>query len=148
MSESRHIVCTACGAVNRVPAGRPAGKARCGTCRQPLFGGKPAEVDAAMFERQVRRGDLPVVVDVWAPWCGPCHAMAPAYAAAAEALEPDVRFLKLNSDAEPELAGRLGIRGIPTLILYGRGAEIARTSGAMQTRQIVEWIGGRLAGAA
>lgn len=98
-----------------------------------------------MFERQIARSSLPVVVDVWAPWCGPCHAMAPAFQAAAADLEPDVRFLKLNSDAEPALTSMLRVRGIPTMILFKDGKEVARQPGAMTQRQITQWLGQKLA---
>lgn len=134
------IVCTSCGAINRIPAERDARAARCGSCKSPLFSGEPVDVSGEMFERQLARGDLPVVVDVWAPWCGPCHAMAPEYRKAASGLEPRVRFLKLNSDQEQAIAGRLGIRGIPTMILFRGGREVARVSGAMNSSRIVDWI--------
>ena len=134
-----HVVCSHCGAVNRIPAARPALSANCGKCSTRLFEGKPADVDAAVFERQVARSSAPVLVDVWAPWCGPCRMMAPAYEAAAKQLEPEVRLIKLNSDEHQQVAGRLGIRGIPTMILYRNGREIARQSGAMTASQIVQW---------
>jgi thioredoxin 2 len=145
MSASRQIVCLACSGINRVPRDRPAEAALCGRCRAPLFSGKPAEVDAAMLDRQVRQGEVPVLVDVWAPWCGPCRMMAPAFEAAAAALEPGMRLLKLNSDAEPDMAARLGIRGIPTMILFAGGREVARVSGAMAAQQIVSWARGKQA---
>ncbi|GAB4360685.1 MAG: thioredoxin TrxC [Oricola sp.] len=140
MSDTIQIVCPSCAAVNRLPVGRPAEKARCGSCKAPLFSGHPAEASGAMFDKQVARSSVPVVVDVWAPWCGPCRMMAPAFEQAARDLEPEVRFLKLNSDQEQEVAGRLGIRGIPTMILYAGGREIARQSGAMSAPQITAWI--------
>ena len=145
MSASRQIVCPQCAGINRVPQDRPAESALCGRCKTPLFSGRPVEADAAMFERQTRRSDVPVLVDVWAPWCGPCRMMAPAFEAAAAALEPDMRLLKLNTEAEPETAARLGIRGIPTMILYSGGREIGRISGAMAAQQITAWARGRLA---
>ncbi len=134
-----HVVCSQCGGVNRVPQAKPALEAKCGKCGSRLFEGKPKDVDAGVFERQISRSTVPVLVDIWAPWCGPCKAMAPAYEAAAGQLEPDVRMIKLNSDDQQQVAGRLGIRGIPTMILYDRGKEIARQSGAMTTSQIVQW---------
>lgn len=139
MSASRQIVCQQCAGINRVPRDKPAEAALCGRCKTPLFAGKPIEADAAMFERQTQHNDVPVLVDVWAPWCGPCRMMAPAFAAAAAELEPEMRLVKLNTDAEPEVAARLGIRGIPTMILYAGGREVARVSGAMAAQQIVSW---------
>lgn len=147
MSGSRHIVCRRCGQINRVADGRPAEQARCGACREPLFAGQPTEVDEAGFERHVTRNDIPVLVDVWAPWCGPCRAMAPMFAKAAGALEPEVRLLKLDSDQAPELSARLGIRSIPTLLLMQSGQVLARTSGAMSAEQIVAWTKSHLASA-
>ncbi len=144
MSASRQIVCPHCAGINRVPADRPAGAALCGRCRAPLFSGKPVDADSAMLDKQVRQGDVPVLVDVWAPWCGPCRMMAPAFEAAAAELEPAVRLVKLNTDAEPEMAARLGIRGIPTMILFSGGREVARVSGAMAASQIAAWARGRL----
>ena len=144
MTENRMIVCPECGGVNRVPAARDAKAAKCGSCSKPLFGGHPRDVDAKLFERHVSRASIPVLVDVWAPWCGPCRMMTPAFEAAAGQLEPNIRLIKLNSDAEQALAGRLGIRGIPTLLLYAGGREIARQSGAMSTGQITGWVQDRL----
>ncbi len=141
-----HVVCTACAAVNRLPVGGPARRAKCGKCGEPLFSGHPAEVDTAAFDKHVSRGSLPVLVDVWAPWCGPCRMMAPAFEAAARELEPDLRLVKLNSDEEQALSGQLGIRSIPTMILYRDGKELARTSGAMSAPQIVAWARNRLSG--
>ena len=147
MSGNRQIVCPHCGGINRVPDDRPAEAAKCGKCKSPLFAGKPAEVDATMFEKQTQRSDVPVLVDVWAPWCGPCRIMAPEFEAAAQVLEPDVRLIKLNSEAQPGVAAQLGIRGIPTMLLYANGREVARVSGAMQSRQIVSWARGQLGSA-
>lgn len=144
MSGNRQIVCPHCGGINRVPDDRPAEAARCGKCKEPLFAGKPVDADAAMFQKQTQRSDIPVLVDVWAPWCGPCRMMAPEFEAAAKTLEPDVRLIKLNSEAQPGVAGQLGIRGIPTMLLYANGREVARVSGAMQAREIVSWARSQL----
>ncbi len=134
----QHIVCTQCDAVNRVDPARGTGK--CGKCGAELFSGHPADLAAVRLEKQIARSDVPVVVDVWAPWCGPCRVMGPEFERAAGLLEPKVRFLKLNSDDNQELASRLGIRGIPTMILFKGGKEAARTSGAMPASQIVRWL--------
>ncbi|UPJ56408.1 thioredoxin TrxC [Bradyrhizobium sp. 192] len=139
MSTTRQIVCGHCGRINRLPAERTPQGARCGACHQPMFAGQPIEVDEAAFDRHVARSDIPVLIDVWAPWCGPCRAMAPMFERAAQALEPGVRLLKLNSDNAPALSSRLNISGIPTLLLMHGGREIARHSGAMDTRSIVAW---------
>jgi thioredoxin 2 len=139
MSENL-VVCSKCGAVNRLPASRPAVAARCGTCGTKLFAGHAEDVDADNFDRQIARSTIPVLVDIWAPWCGPCLMMAPAYEAAARELEPQVRLIKLNSDAQQSAAASLGIRGIPTMILFNGGKEAGRTSGALSASQIVSWV--------
>lgn len=146
MSAHSHVVCPHCAAVNRVPANRSARAARCGTCKLPLFVAAPVDADRSMFERQIARSSIPVLVDVWAPWCGPCRMMAPAFAQAAAALEPDMRLVKLNSQDEPDIAGRLGIQGIPTMLLFAEGREIARISGAMNEAGIVSWARGHAIG--
>jgi len=113
--------------------------ARCGSCGKPLFEQHPHEVDARAFERHLDSGDVPLLVDVWAPWCGPCLAMAPLFERAAKELEPRVRLLKLNSDKEPALSNSLRISAIPTLLLFDRHREIARTTGAMNVQSLVGW---------
>jgi thioredoxin 2 len=145
MSESRQIVCGNCGRINRLPVEGAAGGARCGSCHQPMFTGHPLEVDEEAFGRHVAHSDIPVLVDVWAPWCGPCRAMAPMFERAAQELEPRVRLLKLNSDNAPAVSSRLGITGIPTLLLMRGGREIARHAGAMDARSIVAWAEAGLA---
>ena len=146
MSDDGRVVCTSCGAINRVPAGKNATAAKCGSCGAALFAGHPADVDTAMLERQIGKGSLPVVVDVWAPWCGPCRYMGPEYEKAAQGLEPKARFVKLNSDAEQAFSARLGIRGIPTMLLFRNGREADRISGAMSAAQIERWVRERIDG--
>ena len=145
MSGGRQIVCGNCGQINRLPAERSASDARCGSCHKPMFTGHPVEVDAEGFDRHVARGDIPVLVDVWAPWCGPCRAMVPMFERAAQQLEPRVRLLKLNADTASDVTSRLGITGIPTLLLMRNGQEISRSSGAMDAARIVAWTENALA---
>ncbi|HEC06302.1 thioredoxin TrxC [Thiolapillus sp.] len=144
MSESLHVVCSHCGGVNRIPRERLAQHPKCGKCKQPLFAGTPAEVDDAMLQKQIQRSDIPVVVDFWAPWCGPCKMMAPAFAQATAQLEPQVRMLKLNTEQHQQLAGQLGIRSIPTMILFRNGQEVDRMSGALDARGIASWVSQKL----
>lgn len=144
MDTIRNIVCPQCATVNRLVAERDARKACCGSCKAPLFDGHPVEVDTAMFDKQIGSSSAPVLVDVWAPWCGPCRIMAPAFEEAARLLEPDLRLIKLNSDVHREIAARLGIRGIPTLILFAHSYELARTAGSMTALQIVNWVQSKL----
>lgn len=142
---TRHIVCPHCAATNRLPADRPAKAGKCGACHRPLFDGHPAPVSAAAFDKHRRNNSIPVLVDVWAPWCGPCRAMAPMFERAAGELEPDVRLLKVNSDEEPSVASALGVRGIPTLFLIHQGKVLAQVSGAMDAGRIVAWVRAQLA---
>jgi thioredoxin 2 len=142
------IVCPHCLKANRVPAERPALAARCGACGKPLFTQHPHDVDAAAFNRHRVSSEIPILLDVWAPWCGPCRAMAPIFEAAARELEPHARLLKLNADKNPELSSALGVRAIPTLLLFRNGSEIARTAGAMSQPALIDWTRRALAVAA
>lgn len=134
------IVCPACAAVNRVAPEKPAAEAKCGKCHEPLFTGHPVALTDQSFARHISRNSIPVVVDFWADWCGPCKVMAPEFEKAAHSLEPGVRFAKLDTEAAQDAAARLNIRSIPTMILFQGGREIARQSGAMPAGHIIQWV--------
>ena len=144
MLSSLLVACPHCHSLNRVPEERLSEGGTCGRCKKALFAGKPVELDASNFSAHVERSTIPVLVDFWAPWCGPSRMMAPAFEAAARQLEPRVRLAKLNTEAEQALAGRFGIRSIPTLILFSGGREIARQSGAMDSGSLVSWTRSKL----
>jgi len=135
-----HIVCPNCGGTNRVPAGKDAREAKCGRCGTALFSGHPAGADAAQFDKQIARSDVPVVVDFWAEWCGPCHAMAPIYDQVAQELEPQFRFLKLDTEAEPGIASRYNIRGIPTVMVFKSGQVLAQRAGVVDRQSLKAWL--------
>ncbi len=140
MNESVQVACPACLAPNRVPAARMAEDPRCGKCGAALLDGAPAELGEAQFETFVSRTELPVLADFWAPWCGPCRAMAPHFERAARQLKDRVRLVKVNTEEAPGLATRYGIRAIPTLVLFRNGVEAKRTSGALDTGALTRWV--------
>ena len=141
MTEALYLVCPSCNAVNRLFSTRLADHPVCGKCHQPLFNGYPLELNSGNFARHLQRNDIPLLVDFWAPWCGPCKMMAPQFARAAGSLEPRFRLAKVNTEAEPELGSQFGIRSIPTLVLFRAGREVARQSGAMGAQDIIRWAG-------
>ena len=139
MNEPLHIVCPHCQGVNRVPAARLGEGPSCGRCHGALFEGAPLELRASTFAAHLERSDIPLLVDFWAPWCGPCKMMAPQFHQAARMLEPRMRLAKVNTEAEQGLGARYGIRSIPTMVLFRGGREVARQSGAMGAQDIVRW---------
>ena len=140
MAEPLIVVCPHCHAANRLPAERLADGGTCGKCKTRLFAGEPIALGAANFDIHAGRSDIPLLVDFWAPWCGPCRTMAPAFAQAARQLEPEFRLAKVNTEEEQQLAARFGIRSIPTLALFKNGREVARQTGAMDAASLMRWV--------
>jgi thioredoxin 2 len=145
MQSSLHIVCPHCDTTNRVPRQKLAEGGRCGQCHQKLFDAHPVALDTARFEHHLAKSEVPLLVDFWAEWCGPCRMMAPEFERAAAQLEPAVRLVKVNVDEEPALAQRYRVQSIPTLLLAFRGREVARAAGARSAAQLVQWTQAELA---
>ena len=140
MNDAIHIVCPHCDAVNRIPSVRLSQPAKCGSCHEVLFGGRPPELNEQNFGKHISRSDIPVVVDFWAEWCGPCKMMAPEFERAAAQLGAGARLAKLNTEHAQTVATRYGIRSIPTMVMFRHGREVARQSGAMRAADIVRWV--------
>jgi len=140
MSENLHIVCPHCDGINRVPQTKLAAGGQCGACHKPLFTGAPLELNQTRFQRHLTKSDLPLLVDFWASWCGPCKMMSPVFAEAAKQLEPNMRLVKVNSEQEQALSAQLGIRSIPTLLIFKQGKEITRMSGALDLPNLLSWV--------
>ncbi|MEY4756855.1 MAG: hypothetical protein RJA34_1753 [Pseudomonadota bacterium] len=145
MTDARHIVCPHCHTTNRVRTEHMGSDPTCGQCKQALFTAHPVALDQAGFDKHISRNQIPVLVDFWAPWCGPCRMMAPAYEKAAAKLEPHVRLAKVDTEAVPALGARYNIRSIPTLALFVNGHEVARQPGAMGEADIIRWVQTQLA---
>lgn len=144
MSDTQHIVCPHCAGVNRVPVERLAQAPKCGKCKQPLFVARPLELTAANFKTHIGSSDIPVLVDFWAPWCGPCKMMTPVFDQTAAQFEPKLRVAKVNTEAEQMLASQFNIRSIPTLAIFKGGREVARQAGAMDLNGLSQWIRAQL----
>jgi thioredoxin 2 len=139
MTDTIHLVCSNCLSINRLERAKLSKQPKCGKCKNHIFQGLPIEADQSNFDKYVKSNDIPLLIDFWAPWCGPCRMMAPNFEAAAKILEPQIRLIKINTENEQHIASRYTIQSIPTLLLIHKGREIARSAGAMGTQDIVRW---------
>ncbi|WP_417489659.1 thioredoxin TrxC [Maricaulis sp.] len=140
MTDTFHIICPACQAKNRIPTARRSAGPTCGACKAPLFPDEPFELDEARLNKHLRNDEVPLVVDFWAPWCGPCKMMGPMFADASRRMSPGVRFAKLDTEQHQSVGSRFQIRGIPLIILFEKGKEVARHAGAINADQIAGWV--------
>jgi len=140
VSEAIHVVCGSCDRVNRIPVSKLSAGGRCGACSTPLFPHEVIQLDKARFKRHIEKSDIPILVDFWASWCGPCKIMAPIFEQAARQLEPRCRLVKVNTEVEQSLAGEYQIRSIPSLLMFKGGREVARSAGAMDLQQLLSWV--------
>jgi thioredoxin 2 len=140
MNDPLHVVCPNCDSTNRVPSSRLRDDPKCGRCKERLFGRSPVDLTQANFNKHVGSNDIPVVVDFWAPWCGPCKMMAPAFKEAAAQLEPRARLAKVNTENDQVLASQYGIRSIPTLVVFKNGNEVSRQTGALDLNRLLAWV--------
>jgi len=140
MTDTLHAVCAHCNATNRIPAQSEGKEINCGRCHKPMFGEPPLSVNAAGFQAQISKSDVPVVVDFWAPWCGPCKMMAPGFAQVSQAMGTRARFIKVNTDEEQQLGAQFNIRSIPTLAIFKSGREVTRIAGALPAGDLQRWV--------
>ena len=139
MSDQNRVICSSCGSINNVPLSRMSDQPRCGKCKKPLMNGSPLELNEADFRRYLVKSDQPLLVDFWAPWCGPCKMMAPIFTQAGAQLEPQFRLIKINTEVEQNLAGMMRIQSIPTLAIFKNGKELVRQPGAMGLNDLLRW---------